>query len=169
MLLVILFALVAGSINAYLLPRGSSTKTCTNLYAQSNNGDRKIAIVIDSSGSMAESDPSDLRLQAGRSVIDWLISKSGATSSHKQDLVTVINFDDAAYVDYPLGDPGNAASSLNGIGADGRTYIAGGVEMGIQQLTTAGSGNTADRSGMVVFTDGEVRDSAALFYMVLVT
>ncbi|OAP58425.1 hypothetical protein AYL99_07515 [Fonsecaea erecta] len=88
-------------------------------------------------------------------VLDWLISKSEVTSTQKQDMVTVINFDDEAYLDYPLGDPGAAASSLAQIGADGGTYIAGGVQMAIQQLTAAKTGDTAGRSGILVFTDGE--------------
>jgi Mg-chelatase subunit ChlD len=141
---------------AYIVPR-ASTPICTDLRAKSNNGDRKIAVVIDSSGSMEESDPYNLRLAAGKSVVDWLISKAETTGTKKEDLVTVINFDDVTTLDYPLGDPGNADPSLLGIGADGGTYIAGGVEMAIAQLTADGTGDTAGRSGIIVFTDGEVR------------
>ncbi|KIW96059.1 uncharacterized protein Z519_03125 [Cladophialophora bantiana CBS 173.52] len=140
--------------DAYLLPR-DSTSVCTNLRVNSNNGDRKIALVIDSSGSMEESDPYQYRLTAAQMVLDWLISKSEVTSTQKQDKVAVINFDDEAYLDYPLGDPGVAASALTQIGEDGGTYIAGGVEMAITQLTAAGTGTTAGRSGILVFTDGQ--------------
>jgi Mg-chelatase subunit ChlD len=149
----ILFASIS---DAYLVPR-DSTPVCTDLRANSNDGDRKIAIVIDSSGSMAYSDPYGYRLTAGKMAIDWLISKSEATGTQKPDEVTVINFDDKAYLDYPPGDPGAAASALTNIGEDGGTYIAGGVEMAIEQLTAAGTGETSGRSGILVFTDGEVR------------
>jgi Mg-chelatase subunit ChlD len=148
----ILFASIS---NAYLVPR-DATPICTDLRANSNNGDRKIALVIDSSGSMETSDPYQYRLAAGKMAIDWLISTSEVTSSQKQDEVTVINFDDQAYLDYPLGDPGAAASALDGIGADGGTYIAGGVEMAIAQLTANGTGDTSGGTGMLVFTDGQV-------------
>lgn len=129
---------------------------CTDLSVSSNNGDRKVAIVLDSSGSMAYNDPYDLRIKAGRALNDFLISSGEVTGSQKADLVTVIDFDDAAYLDYPLGDPGNANSSFNNVDATGGTYIASGVNMAIAQLNSGGGG-TDKRSAIVVFTDGEVR------------
>jgi Mg-chelatase subunit ChlD len=152
------FSLVAfaGSItNAHLLPRDSAP-VCSGLTAESNNGDRKMAIVIDSSSSMTGSDPLDLRLDAGKSILDWLIAKNEASDSKKADSVTVIDFSDSANLDYGLGDPANAYDPLANITAYGGTYIASGVEMAIEQLTAGGTGDTKDRSGIVVFTDGEV-------------
>jgi hypothetical protein len=105
---------------------------------------------------MSESDPYNLRAPASRSVLDWLISKNESTSTKPQDLVTVITFDDQAYIDYPLGDPAGAYSSLSQIGDFGGTYIAGGVQAAIEQITADGTGITANRSGIIVFTDGEV-------------
>jgi hypothetical protein len=107
---------------------------------------------------MVSSDPYDLRITAGRDLVNnWLISSKEATGTSKADLVTVINFDSSATLDYPLGDPGGANSSFNSIGVGGGTYIAGGVDMAIGELTKSGSGDTAGRSGILVFTDGEVR------------
>lgn len=63
------------------------TGTC-NIAIPSSAGGRKIAIVIDSSGSMSSSDPFDLRITAGRSLNDQLVS--AATGSKKADLVTVV-------------------------------------------------------------------------------
>jgi hypothetical protein len=143
---------VATPLN-YLFKRAS---TCSSIHAKSDNGNRKVAIVIDSSGSMVDSDPANLRLSAGVELTNWLISDKEATASVKPDLVTVINFSDEATLDYPLGDPGNADSAFNGIGADGGTFIAGGVQMAIDQIV-GGPAPTAQRSGIVVFTDGEVR------------
>lgn len=129
---------------------------CTDLSVSSNNGDRKVAIVLDSSGSMAYNDPYDLRIVAGRALNDFLISSGEAGGSKKADLVTVIDFDDTANLDYPLGDPGGANSSFSNVDASGGTYIALGVNMAIDQLSSGG-GATNERSAIVVFTDGEVR------------
>jgi Mg-chelatase subunit ChlD len=118
-----------------------------------------MAIVIDSSSSMLASDPSDLRIVAGKSIVDWLISSKEASDSKKADAVAVIDFSDEATLDYPLGDPDDAYSALDGILAYGGTYIASGVEMAFNQLTADGTGDTVDRSGIIVFTDGEVSKS----------
>lgn len=149
--------LVISYASAAAIFQRATDLTCTDLRVKSNDGDRKIAIVIDSSGSMSSSDPEDLRLAAGRALNDWLITKDEATNGKKSDLVTVVDFDDVATVLYPLGDPGSAANrSFSGIDASGGTYIAGGVEAAIGELTKGGSGDTASRSGIIVFTDGEV-------------
>jgi Mg-chelatase subunit ChlD len=152
-----LFPLLISQGHASTLVRRESNNKCTDLHATSNNGDRKIAIVIDSSGSMLDSDPTDLRLTAASNVINsWLIPKSKATNKKPADLVTVIDFSDEATLDYALGDPGAANASLSNIGSFGGTLIASGVEMAIEQLTGSGTGATEKRSGILVFTDGEV-------------
>ena len=147
---------VTSTYAAVLSPRATSAPVCVGLSVKSNNGDRKVALVIDSSGSMAETDPLNLRLAAGRALNDWLITKAEATGGKKPDLVTVINFDYTATLDYPLGDPAGANSSFDNIGAFGGTFIAGGVDKGIAQLTSSSSGSTSGRSSIIVFTDGEV-------------
>jgi hypothetical protein len=136
---------------------------CTNLRAKSNDGDRKIAIVIDSSSSMELSDPFNLRFEAANQAVDWLIEKSEVSQKQKQDQVTIISFDSDAYLEYPLGDPSSAAkNAVNGIISSGDTYIAGGVEMAISELTKDGSDDTAGRTGILVFTDGEDYDTQTL-------
>lgn len=139
-LLFISVLLTSSAIARVLLPR-ADISTCSDLMVSSNNGDRKVGIVIDSSGSMSEADPTDLRLAAGRSVEDWLISKK-EEGTKKADLITVIHFSTTANLDYPLGDPAGANSSFDGIGALGGTFIAGGVRMAISELTKSGSGET---------------------------
>ena len=114
---------------------------------------------------MLGSDPYDLRLTAGKRIVDWLISNNEASGSTKADQVAVINFDDTAFLDFPLGDPGNAGNAFDNMGADGGTFIAGGVEMAIDQLTQQGSGNTDKRSGIFVFTDGEVFTALVVHYL----
>ena len=49
-----------------------------------------------------------------------------------------------------------ANASFAKIGSSGGTYIASGVKMGVAQITASGTGGTGKRSGIVVFTDGEV-------------
>lgn len=149
---------VAGAAFSPLARRAdSSPPICQDISVSSNNGNRKVAIVIDSSGSMSTSDPDNLRLAAGRALVSFLISDKEAGKGKTADEVCVIDFDYTAELDYPLGDPGNANSSFDNIDADGGTYIAGGVLLALDQLTTNGTAtNTADRSSIVVFTDGEV-------------
>jgi Mg-chelatase subunit ChlD len=144
----IFFTQIAASV---LVPRAASA--CTDLNAKSNNGNRKMAIVIDDSGSMSTSDPMDLRYAASKRLISWLLPKSKGSNA---DLVAVIDFNDVATLDYPLGDPAGASGVFDSLVVDGGTYIAGGVDMAISQLTVDGSGTTDSRSGIVVFTDGEV-------------
>jgi len=158
--LVACLSLAAITSASPLVPRGQPT--CKNLQANSNNGDRKIGIVIDSSGSMADTDPENLRLVAGRAVNDWLITSKEASGSKKEDLVTVVSFDDVATLLYPLGDPSGADGVFSQIGALGGTFIAGGVDMAASELTKSGHGTTSNRSGIIVFTDGEDSDTDTL-------
>lgn len=139
-----------------------NSDSCSDLSVSSNNGDRKVAIVIDSSGSMWDNDYYDLRIAAGRALNEFLISDDEANDGKKADQVTIIDFDDEAYLDYPLGDPGKANSSFSKIDSDGGTYIASGVQMAIDQLTESNTGTTDSRSAIVVFTDGEVRSPTIL-------
>src|SRR5438034_6165194 len=72
---------------AVLAPRATTAPTCVGLSAKSNDGNRKVAIVIDSSGSMTTSDPYDLRLAAGRALNNWLITKAEATGGRDRKSV----------------------------------------------------------------------------------
>ncbi|KAF2670941.1 hypothetical protein BT63DRAFT_453312 [Microthyrium microscopicum] len=155
-----LFGLISLT-EALIVPRAAAP-VCKDLRVSANNGDRKVALVIDSSGSMASSDPLRYRITAAKDALDFLISKAEATDGKKEDAVAVIQFDQTATLDFPLGDPGTASSSMDGIDADGGTYIAGGVELAISQLTADGTGETSGRSGILVFTDGEDSDTTAL-------
>jgi Mg-chelatase subunit ChlD len=129
--------------------------SCDDLRIDSNKGDRKVAIVIDSSGSMSSTDRNRYRVAASKNLNNFLISNARASSSSKADLVTVVDFDDLAYVRYPLGDPANAGPAFDKIDASGGTNIALGVRNATAALT-AGGGDTDKRSAIVVFTDGEV-------------
>lgn len=129
-----------------------SQSSCTGSVATTNGG-RKIGIVIDSSGSMVDTDPNNLRITAGEAIAASLVTSASAGPNHHPDLVTVIDFDDSVRVVYPLGDP--ASVSFAGIDSSGGTYIAIGVEAAIDQITNGTATTTAGLSGIVVLTDGQ--------------
>lgn len=61
-----------------------------NIQLAASNGGRKVAIVLDSSGSMATTDPSRLRVAAGKALNNQLVPSSAATGGKNADLVTVV-------------------------------------------------------------------------------
>jgi hypothetical protein len=119
------------------------------------NGGRKIGIVIDASDSMAINDPNKIRLAASNALDDVLISQSEATNGKTADLVAVVDFSATADLLYPLGDPAGASGSINGITLSHGTAIGAGIKTAINELTKPGNDPTANRTGIVVFTDGE--------------
>ncbi|KAI9785908.1 MAG: hypothetical protein M1839_008174 [Geoglossum umbratile] len=121
---------------------------------------RKIALVIDSSGSNQDTDPSNLRIAAAQEFDATLITKDAAGPDDLPDLVTVIDFDEGARVVYPLGDP--ASASFAGIDSDGGTFIAGGISLAIDKLVKDTTDPTQDHTGIVVFTDGQDSDISSL-------
>ncbi|RYP74108.1 hypothetical protein DL771_003166 [Monosporascus sp. 5C6A] len=126
------------------------------------NGGRKVAIVLDSSGSMSSNDPTDLRIIAGKSLNRQLVPGSTTTGDLEADLVTVVDFDDEARVIYPLGDTAGADGVFDSIDSSGGTWIADGVDKALSELTKPGNDPTADRSGILVLTDGEDSDTDGL-------
>ena len=133
---------------------------------------KKIALVIDSSGSNQDTDPSNLRIAAADSFRSTLVTAADAAGAEDTyaDEVAVISFTTSASVIYPLGDP--AKARFDGIGADGGTFIAGGISLGIDELTKASgpdapdasdpAPDTQEKSGIIVFTDGQDSDTSAL-------
>lgn len=115
---------------------------------------RKIGIVVDSSGSNADTDPGNFRISAASAFNDQLISVAEAGPDGRSDLVTVIDFDDSARVIYPLGDPAGAATVFSSIDSSGGTYIAGGLSAAIDEIGTEIAVPTRGKSGIVVLTDG---------------
>ncbi|KAK4205202.1 hypothetical protein QBC40DRAFT_260856 [Triangularia verruculosa] len=140
-----------------------SVQACTDLTISSNNGDRKVAIVIDSSGSMSGADPDDLRLAAAKALNDFLVSNSEAGGEKRPDQVAVVGFDFTPYDVFGPGDPGDPAApaGIDNITLGGGTYIAGGVYQAMGHLAAMG-GETKGRSAIVVFTDGSDSDTDEL-------
>lgn len=156
---VLLLALVVSifaDVSAPRLHARQSTTSCGNLIGQvgASNGGRKVGIVIDASGSMVYNDPNDIRLAAGKALDATLISSSAATGGKSADLVTVVKFNVDAELLYPLGDPSGASSVIDSIGHDSGTFIGGGIKVATDELTKPGNDPTANRTGIVVLTDG---------------
>jgi hypothetical protein len=84
-LLCSLSAVSAATLAPYSIFARDASAVCADLSVSSNNGNRKVAIVIDSSGSMVTSDPYDYRVAAGRALNSFLISNSEASSSQQAD------------------------------------------------------------------------------------
>jgi len=120
-----------------------------------SNGGRKIGLIIDASGSMEDNDPENLRLVAAKTLNDALISQSEATGSQAADLVTVVEFSDESEVLYSLGDPSGANSIIDSITLIDTTAIGKGIQAAIGELTAPGNDPTANRTGIIVFTDGQ--------------
>ena len=125
------------------LTRDDPMKDCTG---------RKLGIVVDSSGSNQDTDPGNLRITAAQSFNAGLVTEAQAGPDERPDLSTVIDFDDSARVISPLADP--AQASFAGIDSEGGTDIGSGVNAAIGELTKDGEGETKDRTGIVVLTDG---------------
>jgi hypothetical protein len=110
--------LLASAVAASFVPDHSifhkrEVQTCDDLTVSSNNGDRKVAIVIDSSLSMEDNDPSLYRIAAARALNNFLIANGEASGNQKPDQVSVIDFAASAFLDYPLGDPAGADKPLS--------------------------------------------------------
>ncbi|KAI5858881.1 hypothetical protein BZA05DRAFT_423423 [Tricharina praecox] len=143
------------SLSAFTLLTPVLAQSCSSPNATFGaGGGRKIALVIDSSGSNDWTDPEDLRITAAQAFTYRLTASSEAKSGGHgaADLLAVIDFDDTSKVAYPLGDPGNAA--FDTINAFGGTFISGGVDLGLAELQRDGS-PLGNRTGMIVLTDGE--------------
>ncbi len=121
---------------------------------------RKLAIVVDSSGSNTSTDPSNLRIAAAMRFNQNLISQAEAGPGGVPDRSAVVDFDSSASVISPLADPD--AASFGGIDSSGGTNIASGVDAAVAELTKDPADPTANRSGIVILTDGQDSDRAAL-------
>ena len=125
------------------ITRDDPLKSCTG---------RRVAIVIDSSGSNTETDPSNLRIVAGQALNAGLISQAEAAEDELPDQSAVVDFDNSARLVSPLADPD--AASFAGIDSAGGTDIGSGVSLAIAELTKDPAATVKDRSGIVVLTDG---------------
>ncbi|KAF7502243.1 hypothetical protein GJ744_006307 [Endocarpon pusillum] len=131
-----------------------------------SNGGRKIGFVIDASNSMSTNDPNDLRLAASQALNNALIDSSEASGGKTADLVTVVDFASSGELLYPLGDPSGANAEIGSITLWGGTAIGTGVEAAIDELTKPGNDPTANRTGIIVFTDGEDDSSSGLDFTI---
>ena len=118
---------------------------------------RKIAIVIDSSGSKIDTDPSSLRIQAAKNFNARLTSAAKVGSAIAPDKVSVIDFDTSAKMLYPMGNPDGAAGVFDAINSLGGTNIGSGISAAIDEILKSERAVEfiAHRSGIVILTDGD--------------
>lgn len=107
-----------------------------------------LALVIDSSGSMKENDPNNVRIEAAKKAIALL---------GEEDQVSVVAFADQVSVIVPLRKVGNAASrneiiaKLTAIGTKGDTDIKGGM---VSALAELGKADSSKKKLALMLSDG---------------
>lgn len=106
------------------------------------------ALIIDSSGSMVDSDPQDMRKKAAEVFIKAMVPS---------DRLAIIDFSDAAQIDWSLQTRGCASNSaiaaVETIGSFGGTNIGAGLKAGFDQLSTSESADTLKAA--ILLTDGQ--------------
>ncbi|KAL2124898.1 hypothetical protein VTJ04DRAFT_1263 [Mycothermus thermophilus] len=133
-------------------PDPTANATCDPLFGRidAGSGGRKVAVVIDASGSMDWNDPYNLRLTAAKLLAEKLISPAEAASPEEADRFAVVEFTETGDLLYPLGDPDGADDAIDGIYAFGGTFIGSGINAAIDELTKDSDG----APGIIVLTDG---------------
>jgi von Willebrand factor type A domain/Bacterial TSP3 repeat len=104
-----------------------------------------VVLVIDSSGSMVQNDPSNLRLTAARNFVQ---------SMKSTDRVAVVDFDSAART--AIGFSNNKTLISNAIGtidSSGGTDIGAGIQQALSLFSTLGS--TSSNKAVILLTDGD--------------
>lgn len=138
--------LITAAVAAPFQSRGNADQVC-------DNPGRVVSIVLDASSSTEGTDPQKLRVRGGIDLLDYLTSQSKASDRNKADTVSIVSFDGYATVKYSQGDPNEQArQALESIGSDGGTFIARGVQAGLDQILGS---NPGSKGGLVLFTDGE--------------
>lgn len=125
---------------------------------------RAVVAVVDSSGSNADTDPSNLRITAAQDSLRQLISAKEAKRLKKpKDLAAAVDFDSFVTVLSNFDDPDTVIPTLNAIDANGGTAIDAGINQASSMLdalnVTLGGSATAnalkDRAAILLFTDGD--------------
>lgn len=105
-----------------------------------------IAFVLDSSGSMSDNDPKNLRRSLTSGFVDLMT---------EYDRAAIIDFDDSASTLINLSsNKKNLKSAINRIDASGGTFIYGGMQKGLEVLRNS-SEKVENMRVMFVLTDGE--------------
>ncbi|MGN7385534.1 VWA domain-containing protein [Sporosarcina sp. SAFN-015] len=119
-LLFIISALFQPSLAHINAQEMNSDKAC------SPNRGLDIVFVIDNSGSMLETDPSDIRIQAAKNMVNEL---------HEYDRVSVVSFNDAATIHQSLTNNRFAIdAALDSLTPTGGTDISAGLDLALQEL-----------------------------------
>ncbi len=118
------------------------------IQPRSSTGDKALLDVVldlDSSGSMAQNDPSGARLAAAKSLVDVL-------GDH--DRAAVVDFDDVATLLQPLTtDKVAVKGAIDRVDANGGTNIAAGLRSSLDHLDQVGQANSG--RAVILLTDGD--------------
>lgn len=129
--------------NEIVVPRDGSGGTTQWLNA---------ALAIDSSGSMGDNDPNDLRKDAAKSFVDSLLS---------QDQAAVVDFDDRARVTQSLTvDRAAVKAAIDTVDSSGGTDIGAAVRTSLDELNT--DPDASKGRVIVLLTDGDGSYSESL-------
>lgn len=104
---------------------------------------------------MARYDPNNTRVTASRKLNNVLINSQTVVSGKQADRVTVVDFSSEGDVRVlaPLEDPMLANATFSQVNVRNGTFIGGGIMQAMQEIVQ-GSGETRDKSALVVLTDG---------------
>ena len=123
---------------------------CSGGGAGNEAGPVDIALVLDSSGSMAWNDPNGLRRTAAKSFVDLL--RNDGAGSPDNDRATVVDFDSFASVFQSLTDDKTALkAAIDRVDSSGGTNLGRGVSVGLSEL------QRLDRDAaqvLILLTDG---------------
>jgi von Willebrand factor type A domain/Bacterial TSP3 repeat len=135
------------NIRIFLDALAAKTQVCT---ARSVSDGLDVALVLDSSGSMAWNDPQNIRLSSSKGFVDTLLPA---------DRAAIVDFDDSVRVWQTLtSDKALLKAGIDRVDAYGGTNIGAGVETGLNQLTSSGTRTKV----MVLLTDGDGSYSSTL-------
>ena len=119
-----------------------------------------LMVLLDSSGSIADSDPDNLRMEATRQIIEKIARENTLSAVSR---IGILCFSDDAHVVAPLGQPSvvkDAASSMR-TSSSGNTNLLAALHTAYQTFAAAG---TFPRRKPIVFllTDGSPYDDRKL-------
>jgi Mg-chelatase subunit ChlD len=119
----------------------------SNRISSGSSATVDVILIIDSSGSMTQNDPSKQRLAAARAYL---------TASNVGDFVGVVDFDGSARLAAPLlripDNVNTLTNAINTIDSSGDTNIGAGVQKGCDALIASTSGN--GKRAAILLTDG---------------
>lgn len=116
---------------------------------ETTNANVDVALIIDSSGSMVNNDPTNLRIQAAKLFIDLV---------DNEDKIAIVDFDDSVRTWQSLINVGGnreiLKNAVNKVDSSGSTNIGGGLRYGYNELNGAAA-DPLHKKAVILLTDGQ--------------